>query len=110
MGSDAPGGERAKEAPPQLLDVHVANQGQESKPREAGVTVSFGARPAVAAAPRSKRLTTVLVVDKARLCCSLCSLALKRPIYQVSDIATQYPTLISPSNFSKNFDSCLRNG
>jgi hypothetical protein len=34
----------------------------------------------------------VLVVDKARLCCSLCSLALKRPIYQVSDIATQHPT------------------
>jgi E3 ubiquitin-protein ligase SIAH1 len=94
MGNDAPGGERAKEAPPQLLDVQVAaNRGLESKPRGAGVIVSFGSRPAVAAAsPRPKRLTTVLVVDKARLCCSLCSLALKRPIYQVSDIATQHPT------------------
>lgn len=99
MGSDAPGGERAKEAlPPQLLDVQVANQGQESMPREARVTVSFGSRPAVAASPRPRRLTTVLVVDKARLCCSLCSLALKRPIYQVSDVATRYPY----SDFSKS--------
>ncbi|OEL20909.1 hypothetical protein BAE44_0018072 [Dichanthelium oligosanthes] len=85
MGSDAPSGEAAKREPRQLLETPVGNHGrQESKPREAGVIVSFGAGPAVAAPPvaRPRRLTTVLVVDKARLCCSLCSLALKRPIYQ----------------------------
>lgn len=77
------GGEGAKEETPQLSGPVAANHGrQESKPREAGVVVSFGARSPAAAAPRPRRLTTVLVVDKARLCCSLCSLALKRPIYQ----------------------------
>ncbi|CAL4951174.1 unnamed protein product [Urochloa decumbens] len=85
MGSGAAGGEVAKQEPPQLLSPLAVNHGrQESKPREAGVFVSFGARPAAAATPppRPRKLTTVLVVDKARLCCSLCSLPLKRPIYQ----------------------------
>nr|CAB3472416.1 unnamed protein product [Digitaria exilis] len=86
--SDAPGGEGTKRAPQQLPNpLAVTHERQESKPREAaGVIVSFGARPAVAAAapPRPRKLTTVLVVDKARLCCSLCSLPLKRPIYQLS--------------------------
>ncbi|KAG2595975.1 E3 ubiquitin-protein ligase SIAH2-like [Panicum virgatum] len=84
-GSDAPGLDGAREEPQPPSHPLAANHGrQESKPREAGVVVSFGARPAGAApAPaRPRRLTTVLVVDKARLCCSLCSLALKRPIYQ----------------------------
>ena len=95
MGSDAPGLDGAREEPQQPSHPLAANHGrQESKTREAGVIVSFGGRPAGAApAPaRPRRLTTVLVVDKARLCCSLCSLALKRPIYQVRDAAPQYPT------------------
>ncbi|WVZ72044.1 hypothetical protein U9M48_020562 [Paspalum notatum var. saurae] len=85
MGSDAPAGERAKEEPPlPMLGDHqlVDREGQERKRGDAGVVVSFGARPAVAATARPKQFTTVLVVDKARLCCSLCSLVLKRPIYQ----------------------------
>ncbi|CAO2160862.1 unnamed protein product [Urochloa humidicola] len=86
MGSGTAGGESAKQEPPQLVSPLAVNHGrkQESKPREAGIVVSFGARPATAATPppRPRKLTTVLVVDKARLCCSLCSLPLKRPIYQ----------------------------
>ncbi|KAJ1282834.1 hypothetical protein BS78_03G082200 [Paspalum vaginatum] len=82
-GSDTPAGGRAKEEPPLLVDQLVDREGQERKLGGAGgVVVSFGARPAVAATARPKQLTTVLVMDKARLCCSLCSLVLKRPIYQ----------------------------
>jgi E3 ubiquitin-protein ligase SIAH1 len=94
VGSGAAAGEGSKEKPQLVFAPLVANHGkQESKPREAVVVVSFGARsPAAAAPPRPRKLTTVLVVDKARLCCSLCSLALKRPIYQVRNTATQYPT------------------
>lgn len=70
VGSGTTGGEGANEEVPQLLGPVATNhEKQESKAREAEVIVSFGARSPVALSTR--RLTTALVVDKARLCCLL---------------------------------------